>query len=106
MQAIARVAGQKGLEVKSIFYLNIYTAPCYMMIVLSIVNVILVFIYFHEDIGESKNKFKEEQKRLRRGQYILDYLVNKYCTNYGYDFCRLLSNACNTLLMSMGWTRV
>lgn len=67
LQALSKVVPSNGVYVSSIkFYFDIYTAPCYMMIILSVVNAVSLTFYYVEDVGGAKEKFKEEVKRLRR----------------------------------------
>lgn len=71
LQALSKVVPSNGVYVSSIkFYFDIYTAPCYMMIILSVVNAVLLTFYYVEDVGGAKEKFKEEVKRLRRGTVL------------------------------------
>ena len=89
LQAAAKPVGSKGLYVSSIkLYLNIYTMPCYLMIILCIINFILVLRYFSEDIDNSKKKFKQENKRLRKCKKLLVVIFSVVTLAYVLRRCK------------------
>jgi len=60
LQAAAQPVGSKGVYIPAIaFSLNIYTAPCFLLIILSVVNAILLIMYFKEDF-DAKTRFKDD----------------------------------------------
>jgi len=65
LQALANTIGD-GIYVPEMkLFVNIYTAPCFLMIAISLLNFVLVLKYFKGEISDSKQKFKDSEERLR-----------------------------------------
>ncbi|XP_066920720.1 major facilitator superfamily domain-containing protein 8-like isoform X1 [Clytia hemisphaerica] len=65
-QAMAKPIGSNEYEIKAIkMYINVFTLPGFFMIILSIINFVLVALYFKENV-HAKEKMKKESRRLRR----------------------------------------
>ena len=48
-------------------YINIYTVPSYFVIILAMFNLVLVVIYFRNDLKPNKKKSKRQPGMLKRG---------------------------------------
>lgn len=71
-QAASRPIGTDGLYVSSVrLYINVYTAPCYLIIVLAIVSGVLLLVFFQEDFGDVKKKFQRENEKIARSIFHL-----------------------------------
>lgn len=67
LQAASRPIGTDGLYVPSVrLYINVYTAPCYLNIVLAIISGILLLMFFQEDFADVKKKFQRENEKISR----------------------------------------
>ena len=68
LQAATGPFGTGGVYIAALrLYINIYTVPTYFVVILSIVNLVLVVIYFRDDPKPAKKKSKEEPGMLKRG---------------------------------------
>lgn len=68
-QALAKLIGPNDYIIKPIkMHFNIYTIPGYFMVFMSIINFVVVVIYFTENL-EIKENFKREVRRLRRRKF-------------------------------------
>ena len=73
LQALSKPVGSKGVYVSTLdLYINIYTVPCYLIVILALVNLVLLIIYFRDDGSKVTNqKQQREPGMLRRGNYEL-----------------------------------
>ena len=78
LQAVSKAVGSKGVYVSTLdLYINIYTVPSYLIVILALVNLVLLIIYFRDDGSKvTKKKRQREPGMLRRGNYqLLIYIV-------------------------------
>ena len=54
-------------------HLNVYTVPCYISIILCIINFILLVIYFVEDFNKSRSTCKDTNHAHEAGIEIGKY---------------------------------
>lgn len=113
LQALAKPVGSKGLEVDSIkLYVNVYTVPGFLMIIAAIANFIVVLLYFNENLDNSKEKFHQEVRKLRRESTSfepLDFTMIVVCQILWF-FAMTVFSLNETILSPLvmneyGWTR-
>lgn len=68
LQAATGPFGTGGVYIAALrLYINIYTVPSYLVVILAIVNLVLVIIYFRDDPKPTKKRSRREPGMLKRG---------------------------------------